>query len=503
MPYAKVEFPPGVRRNGTQYENMGSWWDAYLVRWRDGAMQPVGGWRKLQVGGADLDIGAPIKAMHVWRDNAGKARLGFGSHDKLFAFSEGVQSDITPAGFTGGAQDASLATGGYGAGNYGDGLYGEGDTSQTTVVPAQTWSLDNFGERFIACARSDGLIYEWDLIAAQATVVDATAPIDNLACVVTPENFLVALGADGDPRSVHWADQGSLTDWDIASVTNTAGQAPLQGAGEILAGMRSRNETLIWTTVGLWSMKFVGGVIVYGFQKVGSNCGAIAPNAMTVVNGGIAYWMGQNGFWVYDGQSRPIPSDVSDYVFSDINRLQVSKIKCVPRSEFHEIRWHYCSAGSTDIDRSVSLNTLDGTWNINPGPARTAGVDRGVFDYALMGDRLGRVYEHEVGVSYLDLDDVTELNAYAESGPMEIGEGDRTMMVRQIVPDENTLGDVEMRLKTRLYPTATETTHGPFVPREPTDVRVTARQIRVRLDQVNPNWRFGTQRLEITPGSFR
>lgn len=440
----------------------------------------------------------PVLGMLGWRDNDGDAWLALGTPCRCWAFSEGVITEITPSGFTCGQASATSATGTYGSGGYGVGPYGEGDPSQATITEAQSWQLDNFGQLLVAVAHSDGVLYSWDLNTANdLTEVDPSAPTDNIGVVVTPERFVVALGAGGDPRKIQWADQESLTVW-AATAENQAGDFTLPGTGGIMAGARGRNETLIWTTQDLFSMKFIGGTLVYSIPQVGSNCGLISRRAMTVVDGGRALWMGHRSFFVYDGIVRPIPSEVSDFVFSDINRLQSSKIHAVPRTEFNEVEWHYCSAGSSEIDRRVVYNYAEGHWRIGSEPGRTAGIDRGVFSYPMLADRQGFVYDHERGTSYLDLDG-SAVTPFAESGPFEIGDGDRTMAVLQIVPDERTLGDVQASIFTALYPTATETENGPFTLANPTSVRLSARQVRLKVEQVRSGWRVGVVRLDVVP----
>ena len=40
-----LSFPPGVYRAGTEYQSKGRFYDANLVRWFEGNLRPVGGWR--------------------------------------------------------------------------------------------------------------------------------------------------------------------------------------------------------------------------------------------------------------------------------------------------------------------------------------------------------------------------------------------------------------------------------------------------------------------------
>jgi hypothetical protein len=170
-------------------------------------------------------------------------------------------------------------------------------------------------------------------------------------------------------------------------------------------------------------------------------------------------------------------------------------------AEFHEVTFYYCSAGSDEIDRYVTLNYLEGHWSIGM-LNRTSGVDRGTFDFPILADRAGAVYEHERGEEYLDVAGVPLLPT-AESGPIEIGSGDNLLHVRYMYPDETTLGDVQGRIYTAAFPTAAEAEFGPFNMANPTPLRLAARQMRLKIEQVEPGWRLGVPRFEVVPGSER
>jgi hypothetical protein len=78
------------------------------------------------------------------------------------------------------------------------------------------------------------------------------------------------------------------------------------------------------------------------------------------------------------------------------------------------------------------------------------------------------------------------------------------MSVRQLIPDERTLGDVTAIFKTRFYPIATERSYGPFNMANPTSVRFTGRQVRMRVQGNQPaDWRVGIMRLDVVPGGLR
>jgi hypothetical protein len=480
MAFLKLEIPPGMVRPSTEYEAMGRWYRGSHVRWFAGALQPVGGYLAL-TGGSAAAVGNPVRGMLAWRLNNGTAYLALGTANKVY--SAEVLSDITPSsGFTAGSVSAS--------GDY------------YARVEATTWQLDTYGEDLVAVSRADGKILYWDASVGVGTPAAAltNAPTSCLGVVVTPERFVVALGASGDPRLVKWSDQEAATTW-TADLNNQAGDFTLSGGGQIMAGRRGRNETLIWTDLDLYAMRYIGGELVYSFPQVGENCGAISRRSMAS-SGGVTYWMGPRGFYVYDGAVRELRCDVGDYVFDNLNRNQASKIWGVVNTDFHEVTWHY-PASSDDCEYYVTYNYSLGIWYFGQ-LYRTAGVDRGFLEYPVQSDIAGGLWRHEIP-AVACADNHLTISPFVESGPLELGNGDQVMHIRQYVPDERTLGQVETILFTRMYPTATETQHGPYTNVNPTDLRLTARQVRIQhsTDVNGTAWRLGTPRLEVVPGGLR
>jgi len=42
MAYIPLQIPPGVFKNGTEYQSKGRWNNSNLVRWFEGTIRPVG-----------------------------------------------------------------------------------------------------------------------------------------------------------------------------------------------------------------------------------------------------------------------------------------------------------------------------------------------------------------------------------------------------------------------------------------------------------------------------
>jgi hypothetical protein len=267
-----------------------------------------------------------------------------------------------------------------------------------------------------------------------------------------------------------------------------------------MAGVRMRGETLLLTDIDAHTARYQGPPFVYGFRQAGTGCGVISANGCAVADG-TAYWMGNNGFYSYNGSVQSMRSSVGDFIFSHLNTTERSKVFAVVNSQFSEVVWFYPSAGTTENDSYVSYNYRENHWQIGK-VARTAGFDIGAFvfpNYVSSEATGSYVYEHEVGNTY-----DTDSDVFAETGPMQIGVGDRMMVATSLIPDEQTQGDVTATFKTRIYPNSAESSFGPFDMANPTSVRFQGRQVQMRVTGDQPtSWRVGNMRLEVVAGSRR
>ena len=492
-----VALPPGFYANGTIYQAKNRWLKGHLVRWVDGALRPIGGWTAATTSaGATIQVTGFPRAALAWRKNDATAWIAVGTNTKLEVYSNGILTDITPAGIVTGAADGSASSGfsGWGSGAWGAGLWG-GAGAAGTIIDADSWTLDNFGEVLLGCLTSDGKIYE-STPTAQATQV-TNSPTGCRAVVVTPERFVFALGASSDPRLVKWSNQSDRVTWTPA-VGNSAGSFPIQTSGRLMTGKRMDRETLLWTDVDLWTAVFIGGPLYYTFARRGTDCGLIGPNAVCIA-GGQAYWMGNQQFFTYAGAVRSMPCDVSDRVFSDLSLAQRAKITAVSLAAFNEVWWFYPSASQTgtENDRYVKYNIKTGSWDTGTlGRAAAVGTD--VFPNPQMWASDGTLYTHENGQNR------GGQTAFVESGPLELGNGERVARIQRVVPDVSS-GPLRITFFAADSPMGAETTVGPYSLSAETDVRLETRQPRIKLDDLGAavDWRLGTFRVGVIPGGRR
>jgi hypothetical protein len=216
-----------------------------------------------------------------------------------------------------------------------------------------------------------------------------------------------------------------------------------------------------------------------------------------VAANGQVFWFGVNGFWGYNGYVDAVPCDVSDYVFSDLNRTQISKVTGWHNSLWGEVWWHYPSTDSTEVDRYVVYNYRERHWNIGE-LSRLCGVDRAPLQYPQLVGNDGYIYSHETG----NLKDGRQ--PYLTSGPVEIASGDRTMEVHTYIPDEATLGDVAASFSVRDYPLDSPVPVASVNAASKTDLRFSGRMVSVTYTaDADVDFRVGKSRFDVKPGSAR
>ena len=423
---------------------------------------------------------------------------------------------------------------GWGTGTWNYSTWGTPRTglSNFKLIPG-TWKLDTYGEDII-CQITGGPIYVWDtsagLTSNRATAIAGAPTKSSYALVSTPDRHLVCFGTETvigstttqDPMFVRFSNQEDINTF-AESATNTAGGQRLTDGSIILTAIRSRGQILIFTDTSIHGMQYVGPPYTFGFQQLGANCGCIGAHAAVDVNG-LAFWMGTEAFYLFDGTVKKMPCTVQDYVFKDINLTQGYKTAAGVNSQFNEVTWFYCSAGSDLIDRSVSYNYLENVWSIN-SLSRTAWSDIGTYPkpvasayddtstaaslntiYGLSAGR-SRLFSHEDGY---DADGVPILS-YIKSGYFDIGDGDNMLYMRRFIPDfKNQIQDLTVRLLLRPYPQASAqpSSLDPYIITPTTqkvDTRARGRQISLGIesDTLGSNWRFGTLRVDIQPDGLR
>jgi hypothetical protein len=511
MPLTKPQIAPGVVKDISALKAEGTWVDADKMRFELDHPQTIGGWQAIVTSqdpdNADVfdsnvfddvvfrtdaavtteSYTGQVRGAHAWNDNDGNPYLAFGTGQGLFVMVDSVVYDITPDGFT----PESSESGGlvYGGGPYGSGVYG---SARRTM-----WALDNFGQNLLANPRGGGL-FEWTPGTDKALTV-SNAPTQIESMFVSPERIVVLLGTTEfggsfSPMLVRWSDQGDNTSWTPSSV-NLSGEFPLSQGSRLISGLVTRAQNLVWSDTSLYTMQFTGDVnSVFVIRAVGHGCGLIGPHAKCASDNAV-YWVSRNNFYGFTGQ---VPSvlacSMRRDVFDNLMYGHEEKIHAGWNGAYQE-PWFFIpdARDATSECTRYAIMNKKGAWA--PGTfERTAWVKEGVFQYPIAFGSDHKIYHHEVQGAG---DDGGPLEAFIESGFVDVGDGDALYIIKRIVPDfEDQVGNVDITLKTRMWPNGSITSRGPFIATTSTsklDTRVKAREVAVRLESsaVDSFWGLG------------
>jgi hypothetical protein len=328
-----------------------------------------------------------------------------------------------------------------------------------------------------------------------------------------------------DKMIVRWSDSSDPTNWDTADTTKTAGEQRLSAGSYIVTAIQNREEILIWTDSTLFTMSYVGPPYGWGFNLVGSNFDIIGPNSKFVA-GSVAYWMGTNNFYMYDGKITAMPCTVRDYVFLDISVDDGDKVYCSGDSGNNEIIWLYPSAsqgpeGSRENDRYVVYNYVEDAWYYG-SLSRTAWIDRRGHTNPRAVSPEGYLYNQESGSDDGSTTPATPITAYIQSSAIEIEDGDNFLFINRVIPDltfrNSVVHDgnqepcVKFTIRPQDYPgsvigagderdvernSAATLNVNRFTNQVFTRLRARSVALRVESNEAGVEWRLGVPRLDM------
>ncbi|MGP0093111.1 MAG: hypothetical protein ACLPKB_24700 [Xanthobacteraceae bacterium] len=297
---------------------------------------------------------------------------------------------------------------GFGVGGYGLSTYGTARGSSTIFYEPRVWSLDHFGQILLA-AYNGGTLWAFDPTQSQpwpravGTFGGASmdAPTNIRAMFVTPERFVFALC---DQMVVNVCSQGDPTTW-TPSISNTAFSRTLQDGTKLVGGrVLAPYLSLVWTDSALILFQYTGNQFIYNSSLAGKDCGLISPNAAATVDG-IAYWMGADNFYLYNGSVYPIPNveDIRKYVFDALPDNLAFQCAAIYVPKYHEIWFFYPTTSDTNPTHYVIFHINDQCWSVGTW-GRASGTHFTQGDTSpLMAGTDGYIYNHDpIGDTFND-----------------------------------------------------------------------------------------------------
>ena len=99
MPLQKLQFRPGLNREGTDYSNEGGWYDGDKIRFRSGFPEKIGGWTQF----SPNQFNGVCRSIWVWQDGdsgVGSQYIGLGTNTNYYIYFGGVYNNVTPIIYT-------------------------------------------------------------------------------------------------------------------------------------------------------------------------------------------------------------------------------------------------------------------------------------------------------------------------------------------------------------------------------------------------------------------
>ena len=435
--------------------------------------------------------------------------------------------------------------------------FGSAVQASTVTLEPGLWSLSNFGEVLVATI-ANGKTFTWNAGAANPTGVRAATNTSGFETTNNPTATRVTLISPTTRHLIHFGTEVTIgtpttqddmlirfsVDEDINNytpeATNTAGTQRLQDGTKIMGALVAKENILVWTDNALYAMKFVGAPFTFGFEQVGTNCGLIGKNAAIEIDG-VAYWMGNNGFFSFDGTVNTLPCSVEDYVYDDCNTTKGQQINAGINNLFTEVIWWYPTQSSDFNDRYVVYNYGQdnarlpmGNWytGTNTNSIRTSWIDSlvypkpyataynssntGTFPQIIGETGLGQTvfFEHEIGTDQVNPDgSVTALTSFIKSFSFSLqkDQSEIFLAMRRFLPNFKVLtGNNQITLSIKDFPadSDTQTSLSPFTITSTTtkvDTRARGRYANIKIENtgVGESWRFGTFQVDLQPDGRR
>jgi len=414
---------------------------------------------------------------------------------------------------------------GWGASTWGSSTWGS-----SRVLPASSqlrlYSQDVFGDDLIFNVRAGG-VYYWDEssgtsargVALSAVAGASDAPTISLQVMMSDvDKHVICFGVNPlgssaiDPLHIRWSDSESAVDWTPTAI-NSAGGVTLSTGSIIIGALKTRQEMLIWTDAGMHSMRFIGSPFIFQFSVVNEGISMVSPKA-AVNAGGAVYFMDRGGFYVYTGSIQPIPCSVLDYVFSNLNIGQAFKVFATTNVDHNEVTWFYpIGSANTEITNYVTYNYAEQLWSVGTMD-RGAWIEANSKNYPIASSVVtssdtNYLYIQEQGYD----DDGSAMTAFIESGDIEMGDGERYMLLSRMIPDFTFSGDtgsasMDVVVKGKDFPledlttlstsTVTSSTQQSFL-----RVRTRSSAFRIESSGSGFGWRLGDLRVDMRPDGRR
>ena len=319
--------------------------------------------------------------------------------------------------------------------------YANATAGPQTIAGTVTFSLPATGAMASASVSVNQVPFQplfiWDPVQNNAVmqVIPQAPPVNDGFFIAMPQRQIVTWGSTQtgiqDPLLVSWCDVSNFSVW-IGTAVNQAGTYRIPTGNKIVGGLQASQQGILWTDLDTWSMQYIGPPNVYGFNKIGDSCGLISRKAAAAYMGSV-YWMGINQFFSLTGTGlAPMDCPVRDFVFQQLDRSNLSKIRVAVNTQFSEVSWFFPTLYSGGENAAyVKYNAQVNCWDVGY-LGRSAWIDQSVVGAPVAADPSTlNLVQHETSKNALG----SPINSVMQTGFFAMSEADQKIFVDEVWPD--------------------------------------------------------------------
>ncbi len=231
---------------------------------------------------------------------------------------------------------------------------------------AENWDFTKFGDRVIAANVADPL-QKFDM-GTDVAFSDLAGSPPQANRIATIRDFVVV----GDisslgPNYVAWSGFNNSEIWDLTGdlATQTDSQE-LFGRGGNVQRIVPGEYGIIFQENSIWRMDYVGPPVVFQLDEVERKRGTPSPNSVVWV-GGLVYYYGWDGFYVFDGaNSQEISANrVSNFIGQDADTDALDSMRGAVDRRNRLIIWAYRTTAAEPLNnRLIIYNWGADKWSL-------------------------------------------------------------------------------------------------------------------------------------------
>jgi len=268
MALTKLQFSPGVNKEGTDYTADQGWFDSDKIRFRQGRPEKIGGWEKFTT---NFFLGVS-RSLHRWASLSFTKYIGVGTHLKFYIAEGNNFNDVTPIRLTTSAGDPRFAA--------------TNGSSIITVTEAGHGAVVNDFISFTSAATLGGTIVASVLNQEHQIVSVSSSSVYTFIAKDTSGNIVTANGSDSGNGGSSTVGKYQINTGLNAYVSSTGFGASAWGSGGFgsASDISSANQLRLYSQDNFGEdlvLNVRGGGIYYHDTSVGLATRAVDISAIS------------------------------------------------------------------------------------------------------------------------------------------------------------------------------------------------------------------------------